>query len=51
MSERSEPIPVERPVPVHRDTETALEFFTLPGMRAYVAAKHAEDSVWFLAVT
>jgi len=51
MSERSEPIPVDRAVPVHRDTEDALRFFTLPGMRAYVAARHSEDSVWFLAVT
>jgi hypothetical protein len=51
MSERSEPIPVDRAVPVHRDTEDALRFFTLPGMRAHVAARHSEDSVWFLAVT
>jgi len=28
-----------------------LRFFTLPGMRTYAAARHSEDSVWFLAVT
>lgn len=51
MSERSESIPVDRAVPVHRDTEDPLRLFTLPGMRAYVAARHSEDFAWFLAVT
>jgi len=50
MSERSEPIPVDRAVPVHGDTVDALRFFTLPRMRAYVTARHSEDFVWFLAV-
>jgi hypothetical protein len=27
-----------------------LRFFTLPGMRTFVAAGHSEDLVWFLAV-
>ena len=44
-------IPVDRAVPVHRDTEDALRFFTLSGMRTYDAAWHSEDSVRFLAVT
>ena len=51
MSERSEPIPVDRAVPVRRDTEDALRFFALPGVRTYLSAGHSEDSVRFLAVT
>jgi len=51
MSQRPEPIPVDRAVPVHRETEDALYFFTLPGMQTYVAARQSEDFVWFLAVT
>jgi hypothetical protein len=51
MSERLEPNPADRAVPVHRDAEDAPRFFILSGMRAYVAANHSEDPVWFFAVT
>ena len=51
MSEWAEPIPVDRAELVHRDTEDAPRFFTLPGIRTCIAAWHSEDSVRFLAVT
>jgi hypothetical protein len=51
MSEPAERIQVDRAVPAHRDTEDALLFFTLPGMRIYAAAWHSKDSVRFVAVT
>jgi hypothetical protein len=50
MSEGADPIPVEFAVPVHRNTEDALRFFDLPGIRI-CPARHPEDSLRFLAVT
>ena len=49
MSERPEPNTVDRAVPVHRHAEDVLRFFTLSGMRTYVAQNHSQDFLWFLA--
>jgi hypothetical protein len=44
-------MPIDRPVPVRRDTKDAPRFFTLSDMRTCIAARHSEDPAWFFAVT
>jgi hypothetical protein len=51
MSERAERIHVDLAVPVHRDAQDALLFLTLSGLGTQIAARQAEYSARFLAVT
>jgi hypothetical protein len=50
MSECTEPVPVERGIPVRRETQDVLLCFLLPGARICFAARDSEDPALFLAV-
>jgi hypothetical protein len=47
MSDRTEPVPVDRAIPVNRDAQNVLRFLALSGTWI-CPARHSEDLVSFL---